>query len=356
MDPRWLPWCWGAGAAACAALFFAVQPWRAEFRRGAHLIRKYPAAAALPAALLGAEALAAHGRAHTLPHLPTEPALAGTAAALLQAWHGFTFGPAVALLSAGLLAANAAGLRQGFLKGTSSVTSQSGARWLALLLIGAAALIADASLARFQLPAVWHAGATLLAIPLVGWPSAAVLAGLLLLAETEDRAPKKVAGVRWLESSAAHSLRLWPWALGHGSAWWLGRWLPPEALPAGRALLAALGLALAFAPLLFLHLRSSDLWGQGAQQAGALWRSRGWQALAWLAAAGLGAHLWGLAGRALAKASSSAPPGLQVLLAVAHALVQIGLTVLALSAWGNFRAEPPPPPARPLRRRAAPSP
>ncbi len=356
MDPRCLPWCWSAGAAACAGLFFAVQPWRGEFRSGFALVKKYPAAWALPAALQATDTLASYRLRGSLPPLTADAPLAETASALLHAWHGFSFGPAVALLAAALLAANAAGLRQGFFTGAESVTHQAGSRWLILLLLGGAALLADASLAKLGLPPVWHAAATLLAIPLVGWPSAALLAGLLLLAETEHRAPKKVAGVRWLESAAAHSLRLWPWALAHGSVWWLGRWLPPEARTAGLPVLAALGLALAFAPLVFLHLRQSSLWPQGAHQAATLWRTHGWQTLAWLSTAGLGAHLWGLAGQQLARALPTAPPWLQLLLTAAHALVQIGLTVLALSAWVHLRGPSAPPSAPPKGRRAAPSP
>ena len=348
MDPQWLPWCWAAGAAGCAGVFFAVQPWRAEFRGGFDLVRKYPAAWAVPAGLLVLEAVAS-GWGGRMPHFSGEPGARWTAGAMLQAGQGLAFGPAVALLSGLLLAANVAGLRRGFLKGVESVMGGGGQGLLALLFAGVAALVADTMLAEHGVPMVWHAVVTVVAVPLMGWAPAAVLAGLLLLAETEVRAPKKVGEVRWLESAAAHSARLWPWALAHGLAWWLGRWLPVEAAVVGQWVLAAAGLVLVFAPLVFLHVKQAPGWRSGAGQALGLWRTRGGQPLAWLAVAGLGFFLWFLAGQGLAGLSAGGPDWLRIGLASGHALVQIGLTVVALSAWVNLRLAGEPPPARPRR-------
>jgi len=351
MDPHWLPWCWGAGAAGCAAIFFAVQPWREEFRQGFALVRKYPAAWAVPVGLAVVDGLAV-GWAGRVPQLPESGAGRWSAMALAQAWQGMSYGPAVALLGVVLVLFNVAGLRQGFLKGVDSVMGRGGRAALALLAAGALALVADAALAGREVAPGWHMAVSILAIPAVGWPAAAVLAGLLLLAETESRAPEKVAEVRWMESAAAHTARLWPWALGHGLGWWLGRWLPGPAEEVAGWVAAAVGGWMAFAPAVFLHVKHGSEWRGGLARALGLWRSCGWQPLAWGAVAGMVFFLWFQAGKGLAGLVADAPDGLRIVLACGHGIVHIGLTVGMLGTWMSFRTAGQPLP-RPQRPRAA---
>lgn len=342
MDPRWLPWCWAVGAAGCAVLFWTVQPWRREWTGGARLVRKFPAAWLLPAVLLGLDAM------------PWNIMLGGPAGlgawnpggtsgwtavgcAVVQSLQGFHFGPCAALVGALLVTVNAWGMRRGFLRGVSSVTGWRGYTVLAGLLTGAAALLAGMLPVGQGLPQVWHMAAAALAIPLVGWVSAVVLAGLLLLAETEHRSPEKVSEVRWLESAAAHSVRLWPWALGHGFVWWLGRELPDRALFYAWPLLTVAALALAFAPLLFLHVKELPAARVGGRDALMLWKMAGWQLPAWLATASLLFYVSHLAGQGLARAVEDQPAVLRIGLASLHGIVHIGVSVMSLGAWVEFR-------------------
>lgn len=351
MDPRWLPWCWAAGAAGCMVVFFWIQPWRAEFRRGWDLVRKYPAAWAVPAGLLLVDALGA-AWAGRMPRFPQESAWRWTASALLQGGHGVAFGPAAALLAGVLLAGNAAGLRRGFLKGAESVAGPAGRGLPWLVFLGMLALPADGLLAHRGVPVVWHMAVSALAVPLVGWVAAAVLAGWLLLAETEGRAPDKAGGVRWLESAAAHAARLWPWAVAHGVLWWLGKWLPELALAWVQVAVGLAGLVLAFAPLLFLHVKQTHDVRKGLADSLALWLKKGWQAAVWLGVAGMGFYLWFLAGKGLDAASLDAPGWLRTGLAALHRLVHLGLTVMGLGAWVALRLTDAPAPRRPRRAKS----
>lgn len=346
MDPRWLPWCWAAGAVGCAAVFLTVQPWRAEWLGGFRLVRKYPASWALPGLLLGLDAAMAWLVGQTPVAAEELPSWAVVGQGIAETLQGLQFGPGAALAGIVLLASNAWGMRRGFLKGVSSVTGRPGFGALSVLLLGAVALGADVALTGYGVPAVWHAVVTALAIPLVGWVAAIVLAGLLLLAETESRAPGKVAEVRWLESAAAHSVRLWPWALGHGLAWWLGRGLPEWAAGYVRGLLALGAVALAFAPLVFLHVKQVAGAREGGRHAMELWRRQGWQPLAWLAVAGLIFYLAWLAGQEIHHALPDPAPALRIGLACLMGLVHVGIPVLGLGAWVEFRLAGGPPPKR----------
>ena len=351
MDPRWLPWCWAAGAAGCAVVFFAVQPWRAEWAAGFRLVRKYPASWALPTTLLGLDALRDWWLGRRAASGEAMPALARVAQGVGESLQGLHFGSGAALLGALLLAVDAWGMRRGFLKGASSVTGKPGYPLLALMFIGAVALAADPGLAGRGVPGVWHAVVTALAIPLVGWVAAALLAGLLLLAETEARAPEKVAEVRWLESAAAHSMRLWPWTIGHGILWWLG-WILPKWMSAyAWEMLGPLALWLAFSPFVFLHVKQFADARQGGWQAMGFWRTQGWQLPAWLAGAGLVFYSWHLLGQGMDRAMAAKPEALRIGLATLHAIGHIGWTVMSLGAWVGFRLVETPSPQRPRRPR-----
>lgn len=353
MDPRWLPWCWGAGAIGCAAVFFGVQPWQAEWRRGVDLVWKYPASWLLPAGLLALDALP--GLRPPPGGLSGQEGKAGgwVAEALLEALHGWTFGAGPALLLALLLAFNLAGMRRGMLKGVESVTGGSGRGFLVLFTAGALALLADLALRGRGVPVVWHGVVTTLAVPLVGGVAAIILAGLLLLAETMVRAPGKMEGVRWLESAAAHGARLWPWGLAHGLGWWFSRWLPLEAMTYLKWGVVVGGLGFCFAPLVFLHVRRTAEAREGWQRAVDFWAVKGWQPLAWVMVAGILFFPWYLAGQGLGRMAAEAPRPLQIGLAAVFALGQIGLTVMALGAWVALRLAGVPPPARPRRSRKA---
>ncbi len=355
MDPRWLPVCWGAGAAACLLLFFGVQPWRTEFTRGFRLLWKYPMAWVLPAALSVLDRLPWLGQ--TVDQAAPLSFLS-TGQALLQVWHGTGFPGtgAAALVTAVLLAGNVQGMRRGCLKGVESVLGVPGRASLVVLGLGALALVAEPALARQDVPLHWHLAVTALAMPLVGWTSATVLAGLLLLAETEARAPEKTAGVRWLESSAAHAARLWPWALWHGLLWWLLRWLPEGWRGTLSWMMVPPGVLLAFAPLVFLHVKHLSGGRAGLSHAVALWRSHGWQVPAWAAVSGLIFSLWILAENQAAALTAKAAPALRFLLATVHTMVHICLTMGTLAAWIHLRTPEEPLPSRPPRSRKATSP
>jgi hypothetical protein len=351
MDPRWLPVCWGAGAAACALLFFGVQPWRAEFAKGFCLLWKFPMAWVLPLGLTVLDRLPLLGQtAGGLAPL----SFRSVSQALLGVWHGAGYsGTGAALATAVLVAGNVQGMRRGCIKGVESVLGISGRAGLVVLILGALALVAEAALARQEVPMAWHLAVSALAMPLVGWTSAAVLAGLLLLAETEARAPEKIEGVRWLESSAAHAARLWPWALGHGLWWWLLRWLPEGWRGILSWVIVPPGVLLAFAPLVFLHVKHRREGRAGLSQAMALWRSHGWQVPAWAAVSGLIFTLWILAENQTAALMSSAVPALRFLLATVHTMVHICLTMGTLAAWIHLRTAEEPLPSRPPRSRKA---
>ena len=355
MDPRWLPWCWAAGAVGCALVFLVVQPWRQEWAAGARLVRKYPAAWLLPAGLWLIDWIfTGFTERCWMLEMPqgSLPPLPAVALALAETLHGPAFGAGTAWTGALLLAVNAGGMRRGFFKGVESVTGKRGFAVFAVLLVGAAALAADVALGGHGVPAVWHWAVRTLAVPLVGWASATVLAGWLLLAETSVRAPEKVAEVRWLESAAAHSVRLWPWALGHGLIWWLSFGLPGWATEYAGEVLAAAALVLAFAPLVFLHVKRLAEVKAGAGAALRFWRSHGWQPLAWLAVAALPFYAWHLAGQGMAHATADQAAALRIGLATLHGIVHIGLTVMSLGAWVGFRLADAPSSPRPRRLRS----
>jgi len=344
MDPRWLPVCWGAGAAACALLFFGVQPWREPFAKGFCLLWKFPMAWALPLGLTVLDRLPWLGQT---AGGPAPWGFRSVSLALLQVWHGTGFsGTGAALVAAVLVAANVQGMRRGCIKGVESVLGISGRAGLAVLILGAWALVAEAALARQDVPMAWHLAVSALAMPLVGWTSAAVLAGLLLLAETEARAPEKIDGVRWLESSAAHAARLWPWALGHGIWWWLLRWLPEGWWGILSWMIVLPGGLLAFAPLVFLHVKHRREGRAGLGQAMGLWRSHGWQVAAWAAVTGLIFSLWIFVENQSMALTSSAAPALRFLLASVYAMVHLCLTVGTLGAWIQLRTACAPLPPR----------
>jgi hypothetical protein len=348
MDPGWWPWCWAAGAAACAVLCWLVQPWRAEFQKGWTLIRHYPAAWLIPAMLTGLDALAVWVMGDGLPVPPWEGSpLPAMARALQEGAHGWTFGPGAAMVVVFLVIFNAAGMRRGLLKGAESVTGRAG-RWpLVLLLTGAVALPADLLLRDRGLPVGWHVVVSGLAVPLLGWVSAAVWGGLVLLAETLTRAPEKIRSVRWLESAAAHASRLWPWGLAHGIGAWLIRWLPEPAVSGATLALALPAMAWLFAPLHFLHVKlASEVWA-GVRQSLAFWLRHGWQAVVWLGLAGMLVFSWDLMGRVLAGA---VPGPWEMGLAAVWTLGQIALTVMTLGAWVALRLSGHSPPARSSRR------
>ncbi len=349
MDPRWLPWCWAAGAVGCAVVFWAVQPWRGPWAHGWRMVRHYPATWLIPSGLALADAIFARlqGVIASPPYHP----VSAVAQSLAEAWQGIHLGSGAALIGSFMLAVNAWGIRRGFMKGITSVTGETGKRWVAVLLVGAVALGADAGLAGREVPAVWHGAATALAIPLVGWVAATVLAGLLLLGETAGRAPEKMEGVRWLESAAAHSIRLWPWALGHGFLWWLGRVVPAVVGFYGGVLLALVALTLAFAPLIFLHVKNLTGARAGAGEAVRGWRTKAWQPCAWLGAAGILFTGWAVTGEALYQSISGLPAWTRIGLASAHRLVHMSLTVMALVAWVGFRLADAPPTRQPRRSR-----
>jgi hypothetical protein len=345
MDPRWWPWCWAAGAAGCAVVCWLVQPWRQEFHKGWELVRKYPAAWVVPALLAGLDVLAAWGTGEPWAPgpAPARPVILAMAESVREGWHGWTFGPGAGFVVALLLAWNAAGLRRGFLKGVESVTGWPGGWALTFLFIGAAGLLADVLLRGRGLPVAWHVIVSGLSVPLMGWVSAAVWAGLLLLAETLIRAPEKMGGVRWLESAAAHAARLWPWGLAHGLGAWLVRWLP-DAVVAGAGLgIALLALGLCFAPLMFLHVKQASQAPDGFRQSLQAWSRQGWQVVVWLGLAGMLFFAWNLTGQAMTALVS---PPWQVGVEAVRSLGQIALTVLALGAWVALRLAGSPPPAR----------
>ena len=355
MDPRWLPWCWGAGAIACGVLFFAVQPWRAEWRMGWNLMRQYPAA------WLAAWGLAAVDALEAWAHGQSTGGIAGTTngmvvSAVRQSLQGWTFGAGAGLLGIGLLLFNAGGMRRGMIKGVESVTGKRGRVWLGVLWVGALALAADVLLQGREIPAVWSMVVTFLAVPLTGWVSAAVLGGWLLLAETAGRKPGKVAGVRWMESAAAHAARLWPWIILHGLGWWLCRWLPgPGVHYLGWALVVG-AVGLGFAPLVFLHVKQLPEAGLGLGRALQLWRVAGWQLLTWLMGAAILFYGWGSLVVLLSALAVGAPDGVKLLLAGAAGMGQICLTFLSLGAWVAFRTAEAPGPPRGKRSSKAKSP
>lgn len=381
MDPRWLPWCWAAGAVGCAVLFFAALPCRGEYRRGLTLLMKYPAAWLLPAALLVLDALMdwmGKGQGGVGVNAVAARDLSGDLAdALRQGLHGWTLGAGAGVVGAVLVIFNVAGIRQGFVKGVGSALAgtvekgrggaktsppvadaASGAGRLAVgvMVLGLVALVADAALRGRGVPPVWHGAVRVLAIPLTGWVSAAVLAGLLLLMETVCRAPEKVSEVRWLESAAAHGVRLWPWAAVHGIGAWARVWVPAELGLYVSILTAATGLGMVFAPLVFLHVKRREQAGAGARAAVDFWREKAWQPLAWAAALGILTALWWQAGQGLAAAGRDAPGWVGIGLAGLVALGQIVLTVLSLGAWVALRVADSPPPARAKRSRKSSTP
>ena len=296
------------------------------------------------------EGLAGRGWKLEMQHgsLPPWPAVAQS---LAETLHGLAFGVGAALAGALLLAVDAGGMRRGFFKGVESVTGQRGFAVFSVLLVGATALAADVALRGHGVPAVWHWAVRALAVPLVGWTSATVLAGWLLLAETSVRAPAKVAEVRWLESAAAHSVRLWPWALGHGLIWWLGFGLPGWATEYAGEVLATAALVLAFAPLVFLHVKRLAESKAGAGGALRFWRSHGWQPIAWLAVAALVFYGWHLAGQGMARATAKQAAALRIGLATLHGIVHVGIAMMSLGAWVALRLAGDSPLPRPRRAR-----
>ncbi|MES2709099.1 MAG: hypothetical protein V4726_21060 [Verrucomicrobiota bacterium] len=361
MDPRWLPWCWAVGGLVFAALFLLVQPWRAEFRAGFDLVLGNFRTWLIPAGLLAADALASWWRNWTLPDWTPVPVGRGTAESLLRAVHGFGLGGGAALVAGVALAVNAGGLRTGLRKGVETVTGRRGTWILIVLFISLGTVIADFSLCRMNLATGWRAGFSVLAAPLAGWTSALVLAGLLVAAEAKFRplhSKKTPEAPPWLETAAAHSVRLWPWAPAHALVWLAGRWLPDAWRVTGFWLLPLPGLALIFAPLVFLHVKARAEMREGWAAALKTWARKSWQALAWGAVAGLWFFLWGFAGGWLSTGPGSGSWGIRITLASLHGLAHTWLTVAMLGAWMALRLKdlppPPSPPRRPAARRSSP--
>jgi hypothetical protein len=352
MDPRWLPWCWGAGAIGCGVVFFLIQPWRVQWRNGWNLMRRYPKAWLLAAGLAMADIPGSW--AHGSPvggDTGIEEEI--VAVSVRQALQGWTLGAGAGLVVAGMLLFNVGGIRRGMIKGVESVTGKRGRVWLGVLFAGALALAADLLLQGKDMPALWTMVVTLVAVPLTGWVSAAVLAGWLLLAETDGRMPAKIPGVRWLETSAAHAARLWPWILLHGLGWWLVRWLPHEAVYYSAWALTVGAVGFGFAPLIFLHVKQLPGTMQGIRGALQLWKGSAWQPLVWLMGAGVLFYAWSAVRLVLASAAAGAPDGVKVVLAALGGLGQICLTFLSLGAWVAFRlADVSPSPQRKSSRKA----
>lgn len=356
MDPRWWPWCWAAAAAVCAGLFTMLQPWRREFRAGLEIaVGQKMGCWLIPAALLAADALAEAWRKGILPDQEFTPVGQGTAESLLRAVHGFGLGDGAALVAGVALALDAGGLRRGLRKGVESVMAgRGGAGVMVILLMSLSAVVVDFSLCRLNLALGWRVIFSLLEAPLAGWVSSLVLAGLLLVAETRFRAPEKIPHVHWLETAAAHSARLWPWALAHSLLWLGGRWLPESWQAAAVLLLLLPGLVLIFAPLVFLHVKRYSDASEGWAVALAMWGRKGWQVLAWGAVAGLWCFLWSFAGGWLAREPGIASWGIRITLASLHGLAHTWLTVALLGAWTALRLRDlPPPPSPPATSRPA---
>lgn len=356
IDARWLPWCWTAAALACAGLLALVQPWRREFRIGFGIADGWLAGAWLiPGVLLGADFAVRVLRQGNWPE-GEELAVSvgrGTAESLMGAIHGFGFGEGAALLAGLALAVNLGGLRRGLRKGLESVSHRPPARMIAVLLIGIAGAAAAPVLDWWKVAMVWKVLVSLLVAPLAGWTSSLLLAGLLLLAETGMRAPRKLEQVRWMETAAAHSARLWPWTVAQALIFLGRRWIPDD-LPIWAGWLpVGTGAVLVFAPVVFLHVKKVSGSGAGVEQSLRLWGAKGWQPVAWAGVAGVWFFLWRVAGLGLASEFVNDRVWLRITLASLHGLAHTWLTVGMLGAWTALRLRDLPPPAprpRSLRR------
>lgn len=354
MDARWLPWCWAAAALGCAGLFSLVHPWRREFRIGFGIGDGwFPAVWLIPSVLLGADfgVRVLRGGAWPDGDELTVPVARGTAESLMAALHGFGFGEGAALLAGLALAFDLGGMRKGLRKGLESVSHRPPSPVIFLLFIGIGAAAAAMALEWWQAAVVWKVLVSLLVAPLAGWTSSLLLAGLLLLAETRVRAPRRLEQVRWMETAAAHSARLWPWTVAHALIFLGVRWIPEE-LPVWTGWLpVGIGAVLMFAPLIFLHVKKVSGSGTGVDQSLRLWGLKGWQPVAWTGVAGVWFFLWRVAGLGLSSEFVSDKVWLRITLASLHGLAHTWLTVGLLGAWTALRLRDlPPPPPRSRRR------
>ncbi len=113
------------------------------------------------------------------------------------------------------------------------------------------------------------------------------------------------------------------------------------------------GVVFCFAPLVSLHVKQLSGTGVGLRAALRLWRSKGWQAVAWMAVSGILFHLWFLAGKGLETVLEETPDWVWRTGAALHRVGHIGLTVMALGAWVALRLAGADPPAKKRRRKPA---
>lgn len=366
MDPRWWPWCWALAAVFCAVAFTLAQPWTREFRAGLSLTRQWPAAWLIPGALLLADTLAAAWRQKAWPDWTFVPVGQSTGAALAETIHGFSYGDGAALIAGTALALNVGGMRKGLRAGLDDLSPKSGSGVPMVLFMALAAGLLNLILCR-ALPGLgWRVAFSVLEAPLAGWTCTMVLAALLLLAETTFRnaapaaektprrgrkSPKPPSGA-WLETAAAHSIRLWPWALAQAVLWPLCRWIPQSWVPWAGWVPLVPGLVMIFAPLVFLHVKRRSDAPEAWRSACRFWLSRGWQGAVWLAVAGLWFFLFHYASAWLLTSLAGQSRWLRITLASFQGLAHTWLTVAMLGAWVALRLRDLPPPSRTSARRA----
>lgn len=364
MDPRWWPWWWALAAIICAAAFTFAHPWLREFRAGISLTRRWPAAWLIPSGLLLADTLAEALRAKSWPDWLFFPVGQGTAVSLAETLHGLAFGDGAALIAGILLALNVGGLWTGLRAGLNDLRPQSGPGVPLVLFASLAAVVLDLLLCRALPGSGWRVAFSILEAPLAGWTASLVLAGLLLLVESglrdaegpekpkaSRRTKKIVPPTPWLETAAAHSVRFWPWAIAHAVLWPLSRWIPDSWRSWAFWLPSLPALMLIFAPLVFLRLKRRSDASAAWPAACSLWLGRGWQAVVWLAMAGLWFFLFQYATGWLRSALEGKSWWLRITLASVQGLAHTWLTVSLLGAWVALRLrDMPPPPRTPARR------
>jgi hypothetical protein len=103
--------------------------------------------------------------------------------------------------------------------------------------------------------------------------------------------------------------------------------------------------------LVFLHVKRFKEARQGLGQAMLLWRSHGWQPLAWLMGAGMLFTIWQAISGAILPAGVGAPAAVRMALEAGGVAGQISLTFLGLGAWIALRLADTKPPSPEKRAR-----
>lgn len=355
MDPALAPWIWGAAAALCGLTFWLVNPVRGVIRSGGNAMRGHPSPWLVPGLLLAADdALLRAAPAHAAGVQPWwDQALRSTADSLAGIWSGPFLSQTAALVGGVAWLFNAGGIRRGVTSGLESVFGAGSARWAGWLAAGIPALAAEIALRNYELPAGWRIAVILLTAPLHGWAAVLFAGGIWLFAETQFRAPSKTAKIRWPETAAAHSIRLWPWVVAGAVAWVAWRLLPPVAHPVLRSGWWGLAVLSCAAPLVFLHVPRAGDFSAGIRESAKRLRTLLPAWAGFTAAAGMVLLAWHAAEVALRQRGPdpASPAGLA--LACLLRLIHTWLLVRAMCGWvaagsGKHR------PARPAGRRSPP--